>query len=492
MRTESLTARTSPGSPRTSGRAATTPMVSGRVVCGLAGVAVLMASLADAQTPTQPDQQALNPTQEIAKETPEAAALVAGPTEIRIGGYLGVTGIYRSTSSGGGTGTSFATIPYGDIAEGHLSETRLSAQASRLSIRVNAAAAEHRRTLAGYFEMDFNGTTPGNVAVTTTSVGFRLRNAFGEAQFNRRFLVAAGQAYTLMTPAKDQLSVWPSDHELTHAVDMNYVAGMVWGRTPQVRFTYRPTTTFNWAVSVENPEQQLGDGVVALPRCCADDLRNQFNTGGNNLTVPNLMPDLVSRVAFNAGRTFHVDAGGVLRVFRDTLAPYTTSTKQVGGGGSVNARVSVAGMANVIGQFAYGAGLGRYIGGLVPDVSVSADGRIHPIHTYSWVGGVECRLMTRASVAFYDSGAHADGSYSSDADGTYIGFGYPGAPNTDNTAVHEVTGVFAWQPWKIEGRGSMQWTTQFSWVGRTPFSAGASQSSAGSVLFFTQLRYNLP
>jgi len=90
MRTESLTARTSPGSPRTSGRAATTPMVSGRVVCGLAGVAVLMVSLADAQTPTQPDQQALNPTQEIAKETPEAAALVAGPTEIRIGGYLGL------------------------------------------------------------------------------------------------------------------------------------------------------------------------------------------------------------------------------------------------------------------------------------------------------------------------------------------------------------------------------------------------------------------
>ena len=467
-------------------------MVRGRVVFGLAGVAVLMVSLAHAQTTGQGDRQPLNPTQEIATETPEASALVAGPTEIRIGGYLGVTGLYRSTSSGGGTGTSFATIPYHDTAEGNLSETRLSAQPSRLSIRVNAASAEHRATLAGYFEMDFNGTTPGNVAVTSTSVGFRLRNAFGEAQFNRRVLVAAGQAYTLMTPAKDQLSVWPSDYELTHAVDMNYVAGMVWGRTPQVRFTYRPTPTFNWAVSVENPEQQLGDGVVTLPQCCGDDLRHQFNTGGNNLSVPNLMPDVVSRLAFNAGRTLHVDAGGVLRVFRDTLAPYTTTTREVGGGGSVNARVRLAAAAKVIGQFASGAGLGRYIGGLVPDVSISADGRIHPIHASSWVGGVEYRLMTRASVAVYDSGVHADVSYATDVDGTYIGFGYPGAPNTNNKAVHEVTGVFAWQPWKIEARGSMQWTTQLSWMARTPFSVGANQSSADSVLFFTQLRYNLP
>jgi hypothetical protein len=163
----------------------------------------LTAGLADAQTLPSSATQPLNPSQEIARESPDGPALVAGPTEIRIGGYLGVTGIYRSTNGGGGAATSFATIPYAGSAEGTLSEARLSAQSSRLSIRVNAAAAEDRASLAGYFEMDFNGTTPGNVAVTSTSVGFRLRNAFGEAQFNRRFNVAAGQAYTLMTPAKD-------------------------------------------------------------------------------------------------------------------------------------------------------------------------------------------------------------------------------------------------------------------------------------------------
>ena len=458
------------------------------MVCVLA----LTTELVEAQTLAPAGAQPINSTQEIARETPEGPALVAGPTEIRIGGYLGVTGIFRSTNSGGGTATSFAAIPYADSTEGNLSEARLSAQSSRLSIRVNAAPAEHRATLAGYFEMDFNGTTPGNVAVTSTSVGFRLRNAFGEAQFNGRFMIAAGQAYTLMTPAKDQLSIWPSDYELTHAVDMNYVAGMVWGRMPQIRFTYRPTTAFNWALSLENPEQQLGSGVVTLPSCCSVDLANQYNTGNNGLAVPNLMPDIVSRVAFNAGKTLHVDAGGVLRVFRQILKPDADSVKQVGGGVSVNGRVALAANAIVFGQLADGAGLGRYIGGLVPDVSISADGRIHPIRTYSWVAGVEGRLSTQASIAFYDSGVHADASYSTDIDGKYIGFGYPGAANADNKNIHEVTAVFAWQPWKIERRGSMQWTTQVSWLTRRPWSAGGGPSSADAALVFTQLRYNLP
>ena len=35
-------------------------------------------------------------------------------------------------------GTNFATIPYADTVQGNVSESRLSAQASRLSIRVDA------------------------------------------------------------------------------------------------------------------------------------------------------------------------------------------------------------------------------------------------------------------------------------------------------------------------------------------------------------------
>src|SRR4051812_28549700 len=62
----------------------------------------LTPGFADAQAPAPAAAQPLNPTQEIARETPDGPPLVAGQTEIRIGGYLGVTGIYRSTNGGGG------------------------------------------------------------------------------------------------------------------------------------------------------------------------------------------------------------------------------------------------------------------------------------------------------------------------------------------------------------------------------------------------------
>src|SRR5262245_26317569 len=453
---------------------------------------LLALSVSPAAGQTQPSPpEPMNPTQEVAGEKPSGPAIVAGPTEIRIGGFLGITGIYRSTASGGGPGTSFASIPYSDAVTGNVSEARLTAQGSRLSIRINAAPAPDRSTLAGYFEMDFAGTVPGNVAVTSTSAGFRLRHAFGEAQFGSRYLVAAGQAYSLMTPAKDQLSIWPSDFELSTAVDQNYLTGTVWDRSPQVRFTFRPSAAFNWAVSAENPEQQIGTA-VKLPACCTSDLDTQYNTGSNGLSVPNLMPDIVSRIAFNTEKVFHVDAGGVFRVFRHTLKPYDDSFKHAAGGVSVNGRARTNNATTLIGQFAYGSGMGRYLGGLAPDVSISADGVIHPIPTTAWAAGVEYRISPQLSIAAYDSGVHIDNSFSIDADSTFIGFGYPGAPNADNRAIHEVTGVFGWEPWKIAGRGSMQWSSQVSWLRRTPWSTGAGPSSADALMVLTQIRYNLP
>ena len=444
---------------------------------------------AAAQT-TAPPPEPFNPTQDVAGETPVGPALIAGPTEIRIGGYLGLTGIYRSTDTGGAPATPFATIPYDNVLQGNTSEARLSAQASRLSIRVNAAPAPDRSTLAGYFEMDFAGTVPGNAPITANGVEFRLRHAFGEAQFHNRFDIAAGQANSLMTPASQQLSIWPSDYEMTTAVDLNFVAGLVWARVPQVRFTYRPSPSFNWAVSVENPEQQIGTA-VKLPACCVADLQTQYNIGTNGLSVPNFMPDIATRVAFNDGKVFHLDAGGVFRVFRHTLSPYDVATHQVGGGVTVNARATMA-KTKVIGQFAYGPGIGRYLGGLAPDVTFGADGSLHLLRSGAWVAGVEHPISQTVVLSAYDSGVHADASFATDVDGSLIGYGYPGSPNTNNRTIHEVTGVLAYRPWAIAGRGSMQWNTQLSWLQRSPWSVGGGPASADAWLFLSQIRYNLP
>jgi hypothetical protein len=450
-------------------------------------------SPAPAQAASTADQRPHNPAQEVAGDTPEGAAVDIGPAKLRIGGYVGVTGTYRSTNSGGGVGTAFATIPYDNTLKGNVSEARLSAQASRLSLRVDAPFPEARfEKLSGYFEMDFVGSTPGNIAVTATSADLRLRQAFADVQYGASFSFSAGQAFTLMTPAKKQLSVWPSDYEISQAVDMNYVAGLLWARLPQLRLTWRPSAKFNWAVSVENPEQQIGSGLVALPVCCSGDIDAQYNTGDESLSVPNLMPDFVTRVAFNPSPAIHIDAGGVVRAFRHTIAPYDDTRKAMGGGASVNAAVTPRLGTRLIGQYAFGSGLGRYLGGLAPDVAFDSDGNIEPIPSTSWVAGIEQMLSARLSVAGYYSGVSTEDTWVVDSDGKNIGFGFPGASNAANKTIDEVTATVSYLAVRTPNRGSAQVTAQTSWLSREPWSQGSGPASASAFMFLAQVRYNLP
>ena len=346
--------------------------------------------------------------------------------------------------------------------------------------------------LAGYFEMDFSGATPGNIAVSSSSAGFRLRQAFTEVLYGDRFVFAAGQAFSLMTPPRQQLSIWPSDYELSQAVDTNYVVGLVWDRAPQVRFTWRFSPRVNWAVSVENPEQQIGSEWVTLPACCSDDIAAQYNTGEQALAVPNLMPDFATRVAWNPTPALHLDAGGVLRVFRHTVAPKDRDFKETGGGLSVNGRVNPARGTRVIGQFASGAGLGRYVGGLAPDVAFRQDGSIAPVRSRSWVLGVEQGLSPRVSTAGYYSGLEIEDTFFADLDGGLIGYGFPGSSNAANRRIREATATMSYQVVRTENRGSAQVNVQASWLRREPWSAGTGPYDARGFLFFAQVRYNLP
>lgn len=455
-----------------------------------------------AQDPSPPEQQPpvqrpINPTQEVAGEVPEGPSIALGLLQLRVGGYVGLTGFYRSTNGGGGSGTGFASIPYDNTLQGNVSETRLTAQASRITLRFDADFPEAKprfRKLAGYFEMDFNGGVSGTIAVTSTGAGFRLRHAFAEVRYGENFFMGVGQAFSLMTPPKRQISMWPSDVEMSQAVDTNYLAGMVWGRIPQFRLTWRPSGKFNWAFSLENPEQQLGPSLVTLPLCCASDLEAQYNTGSAELEVPNLMPDVVTRVAFNPTPAVHLDIGGVIRAFRHTIAPYDDddSFGRVGRGANINGSVRATPTTKVLGQFAFGAGIGRYIGGLVPDVTFDADSSIDPLDTTSWVTGVEQKLGPWVSIAGYYSGVDTDNQVATDTDGSFIGFGFPGSPGSNNRTMQQVTFTGSFLAFKRTDRGSAQVNVQYSWLEREPWEAGTGPPSASMHMFFAQVRYNLP
>jgi hypothetical protein len=470
-------------------------------------VASAQAQAPQAPTPapaTAPNQQAepeiLPPQQEIAGRVPTIPAFPVGPAKFRIGGYLGLTGIYRSTNSGGNTGTSFNSIPYKDTVQGNVNETRLSPQASRLSLRVDADFPEPNRApilrkLAGYFEMDFGGVTPGTVTLTSSSFGFRLRHAFMLAQFGDegKFNLAAGQAYSLMTPPEDQLSIWPSDYELTQAVDTNYVAGLVWGRFPQVRATWLPSKKFSWAVSVENPEQQIGKNVIVEPLCCATDLEAQYNSGSDELKVPNLRPDIVTRAAFDPAKFFHFDFGAVYRTFRHIVKPLDEDLdfRKSGVGASANLRFDLSESNKFILQGSWGSGFGRYIGGLVPDVVFRSDSSISPIRTWSWVSGIEQKVSNWTFGGYY-SGLYTYRNVALDTDGSFIGWGFPKSSLSNNRFIQEGTLTATIKLWKSEDRGSMQLSMQASYLQRQPWAPKSGLSSAKESLGFVQIRYNLP
>ncbi len=106
---------------------------------------------------------------------------------------------------------------------------------------------------------------------------------------------------------------------------------------------------------------------------------------------------------------------------------------------------------------------------------------------------MEQSLTDRVSVAGYLSGVNTDGTYSTDRDGSAIGFGFPGSPSSHNRSIQELSATGAYQIVRTPDRGSAQFNAQVSWLTREPLSTPQTGlSSARSFLFLAQVRYNLP
>lgn len=273
-----------------------------------------------AQEPTAAEQEVveeeLQRGPEIADVTPDTPALKLGPAKVRLIGFPAMTMLFRSTNSGGNVGTSFANIPFDNTVPGNTTEFRISPQSTRLAIRVDADLNTSKA--AGYFEMDFGGSpNAGNIAVTSSSYTFRIRQAWFDYAKNK-WQITGGQLFTLMTPVKKSILPWPGDVATTQVVDTNYVAGLVWGRYPQFRAVYHYSKGAAFGFSVENPEQQVGNNVV-FPSALNSIVSTQYNTGSQELRVPNMTPDFVLKGSFDGKmgeRALHFDAGTVMRVFR--------------------------------------------------------------------------------------------------------------------------------------------------------------------------------
>jgi hypothetical protein len=406
--------------------------------------------------------------------------------------------IFRSTNGGSGLGTNFGSIPFNNTTAGRLSETRLTAQNSRIGLRVDTKVKD--LSVLGYFESDFLGFTPGNLVVTSNSDSNRLRVYFVDVRKDKlEFL--GGQSWSMLTPNRKGLSPIPGDIFYTQNIDTNYQVGLVWARSPQFRVVYHPNESVAIGLSLENPEQYIGGsgggGLVTLPTALVTPYANQLDNGNTALAVPNLHPDIITKVAFDrqvANRSLHFEVGGVIRSFKvfNPLNQRTFTT--TGGGGSVNVNFEIVKNLRVVSNNFFSDGGGRWIFGQAPDLIVRGDGSPSLIHSGSTVTGLEAQATKDTLLYGYYGGVYIRRNVAIDpTNGNFVGYGFPGSPPGQNRTIQQATVGVIRTFWRDPKFGALQLMGQYSYLTRRPWSVAVGQpKEAHTNMIFLNLRFVLP
>ena len=447
-------------------------------------IAAADASAAASQTVDPPDQQ-----QPAGGSTSAPLAVHVGDADLLFGGFVDATAIRRDVNTGSGLGTSFGTIPFGNTVQGNMNDTQFSSQNSRLTLQATSKVGA--ADLKGSLEVDFLGNAPNGLNVTSNSNTLRMRVYW--AQYRQgAFEFLAGQSWSLTTPNRNGLSPETADVFFSQTVDSNYQAGLTWGRTMQFRFTAHPSSVVTGAVSIENPDQYVGNA-VKLPAAFPS---GEVDTGAAVNDVPNPFPDIVGKIAFDpktGGTHQHVEAAVLVRSFK-TYNPGTNATfNATGTGGAVNVALEPIKPVRIVLTTFFSSGGGRYLANTnLPDFIVNPDGSMTLVQTRSYIVGTEIQARARTGVYGYYSDAHANQAVTADVDGTPIGFGVPGA-TASNERIAEATAGLTQTFFHDPKIGGLQLMVQYSHVRRTPFSvpAGTPPDASANMLYFS-VRYLLP
>lgn len=432
-------------------------------------------------------------------------AIHVGDADLLIGGFMDAMVVSRSTNTGNGLATNFGNIPFTTTTAGapnpagNLSETRFSAQNSRLSLQ--ATSKWHSVGMKGYLEADFLGNTSTNLNVTSNSNGLRMRLYWAQVT-DGKFEFLAGQSWSMMTPNRNGISPAPGDIFFSQNVDTNYQAGLIWARTPGFRFLIHPSSTVTAGLGLENPEQYVGSAVV-LPAAFP---ASEVDQGASNLSssspVPNRYPDVIGKVAFDpkTGKTHqHVDAAFLLRSYRTFMPATGTKFSKSGTAGSINAAFEVVPNVRIVLMNFFSDGAGRYIANTnVPDFIVNADGSMSTVSSWSGIYGAEATVKKTLVYGYY-SQVHADALTAFDANGTTpIGFGVPNSQSANNKVEEDTFGL-THTLFRDPKVGGLQIMFQYSHVKRTVFSSPqqlATGTPPGNVaktnMVYVNFRYILP
>ena len=211
------------------------------------------------------------------------------------------------------------------------------------------------------------------------------------------------QTWSLLTPTRGAFAISrkylhgaAAGHELPGGLGLR--AG-----SPEFVSSITPRIGGRSARRLENPQQFVPSSVVFPTDGATNFFSTQFDNGSSstsatsaavNPTVPNLHPDIIAKTALRLEARRKAVPRGCRRrgpkfqgLRQSGHRRHATNTI-TGGGGGVNVNFEVLKDFHLIGNSFYGDGVGRYIGGLGPDVIVKPNGTLSAVHC----GFRRCRI----------------------------------------------------------------------------------------------------
>jgi len=442
-----------------------------------------------------------------ANAQPQSKEPESSPLQLKLGnvtimpvGFADFTAVWRSTNSGAGIGSNFGSIPFLNTTTGHLSEFRQSQQNSRLGVRIDGDLLGTH--VLGYWESDFLGNpTSNNFTVTNHADLFRLRLYWVDLRRGKWELLG-GQSWSMLTPNRSGISPIPGDIFFSNNIDVNYQLGLVWSRTPGLRLVYHPNNSWAIGFAMEDPEASIGGsgggGAVTLPTgtgatAISSLYASQLDAGAAVLTVPNVMPDFESKIAYDYKKKFHWELAGVVREFKTYNINNNQHYYATGVGGEMNFNAELFPGFRLISNNYWSDGGGRYIFGLAPDLIVRGDGSLSPVHSGSMIQGFEATIKKTLLWAYY-GGLYIGRTTAVDPKGNVlVGYGFTGSPNSQNRNINEYTFGFNQTFWKDPKYGAINFMGQYSYLTRNPWfvAVGQPDDTHQNMLMFN-LRYTLP
>src|SRR6266852_1225053 len=308
---------------------------------------------------------------------------------LTFGGWIDLTGIYRTRNLASDTGSVYNFIPFQQSRNFNTPESRFSARQSRFSVLAEGDVGTDTH-LAGYGEIDFEGAAQTANSVATNSFNPRMRQASLEVDrtdLGLHFL--AGQSWSLNAPSK--VGIDPRGVDAPGVIDFESVPGFIAARQPGIRVWQDIGPQLQVAVSAENPQTSfIGGNVAAVgtPAVGPQGVLNpnllinltgpggSFFNNANNVSL-NRVPDVTVKAAWDpmlGPNKFHIEGWALYRNFYDHFNFENHDISNVSFGGHIAVEI-IPRTLDFTASAAYGA-LGRFTAAPFQDATLRQDGSI--------------------------------------------------------------------------------------------------------------------